>query len=256
MEAIATPSENGPIYDHKRSYEAPCEVEQRELKELVAFSGRDRSSDKQMTFLGSRNGSGVPIYCAGNLALLKKRTVAIVGSRDVSDEGLRRAARLGRELADDNVVVSSGLAKGVDTAALTQAIKANGSVMAVIGTPLDTAYPAQNKRLQEEIYRDHLLLTPFEEGTRVYPSNFPQRNRVMAMLSDATVIIEATDKSGTLHQAAECVRQQRHLFIAKSVVDNPNISWPSRFLDESSVHVLESTSQLLDIVYGPACLLP
>ena len=120
--------------------------------------------------------------------------------------------------------------------------------MAVIGTPLEKAYPAENKRLQEEIYREHLLLTPFAPGQRVFPSNFPQRNRVMALLSDATVIIEASNTSGTLHQAAECVRQKRHLFIAKSVIDNPQLTWPDKFLGEQNVHILESTDQLVSII--------
>ena len=152
---------------------------------------------------------------------------------------------MARELVENGVVISSGLAKGIDTSALSSAIKSDGKVIAVIGTPLDKAYPAANKRLQEQIYTDHLLLTPFQSGQRVYPSNFPQRNRVMALLSDATVIVEASDTSGTLHQAAECQRQGRWLFILKSLVENPEVSWPKNFLDHPKTAIVESTKDIL-----------
>jgi DNA processing protein len=139
----------------------------------------------------------------------------------------------------------SGLAKGVDTAALTAAIEAGGRTIAVIGTPLSKAYPAENARLQEEIYSTQLLLTPFREGETVYKSNFPKRNRVMAAISDATVIIEASDTSGTLHQAAECQRLGRWLFIAKSVVDDDSLTWPKRFIGQQRVVILEKTDDVV-----------
>jgi DNA processing protein len=143
------------------------------------------------------------------------------------------------------VVVISGLAKGVDTEALTAAMEAGGSVVAVIGTPVDRAYPAENKALQERIYQDHLLVSQFAPGERVFPSNFPERNKLMAALTDATVIIEAGDTSGTLHQAAECVRLGRWLFIAKNLIDNPTLQWPKRFLHEPICKPLTSTNDVL-----------
>jgi DNA processing protein len=137
---------------------------------------------------------------------------------------------LSRELVEAGFVVVSGLALGVDTAAHAAAIEAGGSTIGVIGTPLDRAYPAENAGLQEDIYRHHLLISPFARGERTFKSSFPKRNRVMAAVTDATVIMEASDTSGSLHQAAECVRLGRWLFIAKSVVDNPDVTWPAKFL--------------------------
>lgn len=228
------------------SYVQPLDYDVTGLNELIGLGGREKAEEKQLDFLNNKSKGEVKIYSGGDLSLLKNKIVAIVGSRDSSECGRRRAARLARELSEAGVVVSSGLAAGIDTAALEMAVQTGGRVIAVIGTPLDKAYPAANKRLQEEIYTNHLLLTPFVHGQRVFPSNFPQRNRVMALLSDATVIIEASDTSGTLHQAAECVRQNRYLFIAKSVVDDPALSWPKKFLDEPRVKVLEFTKDLID----------
>ena len=185
------------------------------------------------------------LWCVGDSSLLSNKCVAIVGTREVSADGRARSRRLARELAMAGVVVVSGLARGVDTEALTAAIDAGGKVVAVIGTPIDRAYPSENKQLQERIYREHLLISQFAPGERVFPSNFPERNKLMAAMSDATAIIEAGDSSGTLHQAAECVRLGRWLFIANSVVSDPSLQWPKRFLGEPMVRVLNSTEDVL-----------
>jgi DNA processing protein len=190
------------------------------------------------------------LWCVGDASLLHRKCVAIVGTRGVSPEGAARSRRLARELARAGVVVVSGLAKGVDTEALSAAIEAGGRVAAVIGTPIDKAYPAENKHLQERIYREHLLISQFVPGERVFPTNFPERNKLMAALSDATAITEAGDTSGTLHQAAECGRLGRWLFIAKSVVDDPLLQWPKRFLGQPKVVSFGSTEDILKAI-GP-----
>ena len=138
----------------------------------------------------------------------------------------------------------SGLAKGIDTEALTATISASGAVAAVIGTPLDRAYPIENAPLQEYIAAEHLLISQFESGTRTFRSSFPVRNRLMAALSDATVIIEASDTSGTLHQAAECIKLGRWLFIARSVIDDQTLQWPSKFSGHPNVRTLDTTDAL------------
>jgi DNA processing protein len=140
----------------------------------------------------------------------------------------------------------SGLAKGVDRAAHEGALAAGGKTVAVIGTPLSKAYPIENAHLQEQIYREHLLISPFAEGEAVYKSNFPARNRVMAALSDATAIIEASDTSGTLHQAAECTRLKRWLFISQAIVDDPTVTWPAKFLSYERAVVLTKVSDITE----------
>jgi DNA processing protein len=191
---------------------------------------------------------GPVLFCAGDLRLAQMPAVAIVGTREVSDEGAARARRLARELAAAGVVVVSGLARGVDSAAHGAALQADGRTIAVIGTPLDKAYPAENKRLQEQIYREHLLVSPFADGTFVQKHFFPQRNRVMAAMSDATVIVEASDTSGTLHQAAECTRLGRWLFIARSLMNDANVTWPAKFMAYSRTRVLERTEDVLSAI--------
>ena len=228
-------------------YRAPDEVSCNELQTVLQQSGRSAKSDEQFDLLRTPTRRDVALYHAGDLDILKSPTVSIVGTREVSDEGWKRATRLARGLAEQGVTVMSGLARGVDTAALTGAMRAGGRVAAVIGTSLEKAYPAENVELQEEIYRSHLLISPFANGEPVFKSNFPKRNRVMALLSDATVIVEASDTSGTLHQAAECQRLGRWLFIAKSVVDDASLKWPKSFLGKPRTAILGEMSDILAV---------
>lgn len=193
----------------------------------------------------------VPVlFGAGNRSLLSLPSVAIVGSRKTSAEGRKRAHQLARDLFRRDIVVMSGLAEGIDEAAHVAALELGGRTIAVIGTPLERAYPASHAELQERIYREHLLLSPFEPGTPTYPGSFPVRNRVMARLALATVVIEAGDTSGSLHQVIESVKVGRPVFIARSIVDDPTLSWPARFLPEKVVHILESSSQVIHSALG------
>jgi DNA processing protein len=233
-------------------YTPPAEVHTIGLRDLLARVRRRSLAEKQFDLLRPGDGNaGAPdvlVYYAGNLTLLDGPCVSIVGTREVSADGRARARRLARELTNAGVVVVSGLAKGVDTAAHTSAIESGGSTVAVIGTPINKAYPAENADLQETIYADHLLLTPFRIGEATTRASFPKRNRVMAAVSDATVIVEASDTSGTLHQAAECDRLGRWLFIMRTVAEDPNLTWPAKFLKRPKVAVLRSTAELVDAI--------
>lgn len=172
------------------------------------------------------------LYIAGDPGIFHEGArVSIVGSRNASQFGLARARKLARRLAERGIVVVSGLAAGIDTAAHTAAMEAGGRTVAVIGTPLDRAYPKQNAMLQAEIARHHLVISQFAPGARTQPHHFPQRNRTMALLSDATVIIEAGEKSGSLHQAWEALRLNRDLFITRATAMQETLTWPAALIE-------------------------
>lgn len=242
-----------PSHDRGR-YSPPQDWRSVALVDLLAGTPRSNLGAKQIDWVNAvtRGDDGIPgkLFVAGDTDLLKERCIAIIGARKATPQGRQRARQLAKQLVERGVVIVSGLAEGIDTEALSAAIDAGGRVVAVIGTPLDQAYPAKNKRLQELIYSSHLLVSQFTSGQRVFPSNFPARNRTMAALSDASIVIEASDTSGTLHQAAECVRLNRWLGIANSVIKNPELTWPERFLAYPKFVPLESTDQLLGTIYG------
>lgn len=229
----------------------PTQIHRVPVTELAFHRGLDPNAQRRLSLEGDPG--LVRVWYVGDPAVLRRQAVAIVGTRKASPQGLARAARLATELVNAGVTVVSGLAEGIDTAALTAAIRAGGRVAAVIGTPLDKAYPASNAELQALIAREHLLISQFEIGSRVFPSNFPQRNKLMAALSDATAIVEAADGSGTIHQAAECMRLGRWLFIARSVAEDPTLTWPKGFLgdDKPRSSKLHATQNILDALEGP-----
>lgn len=167
--------------------------------------------------------------------------VSIVGSRKASPEGLCRASKLAGLLAGRGIVIVSGLAEGIDTAAHTAAIHRGGRTIAVLGTPLDQVFPRQNAALQDQIMRDHLAVSQFAAGSPVQRKNFPLRNRTMALISDATVIIEAGNTSGSLSQGWEALRLGRPLFLAKSVTEDPSLTWPAEFLHYGAVLLSDET---------------
>lgn len=187
------------------------------------------------------------LYVAGNTDLLAEGgRVSIVGSRRASSEGLSRARKLARILVNHEIVVVSGLADGIDTAAHTATIESGGSTIAVLGTSLDKAYPKQNAPLQDIIIRDHLCVSQFAVGKQPGKRSFPMRNRTMALLSDATVIIEASDSSGSLHQGWEALRLGRLLYIANAVVQDESLTWPQKMLHYgASVLTDDSVKRLL-----------
>jgi DNA protecting protein DprA len=227
-------------------YVAPDDSKSVSFRDLLRSSGKGALTSRQLEFLGEGRGvDDVRLFYAGDLGLISRKCISIVGTREASSDGLARASRLARELVDAGVVVVSGLARGIDTSAHLSAIESSGQTVAVIGTSLTKAYPAENARLQEQIWRNHLLITPFHEGQTVYRSNFPIRNRVMAAVSDATVIVEASDTSGTLHQAAECQRLGRWLFIMRKVAEDRSLTWPARFLNQDRVAMLSSTDDII-----------
>jgi DNA processing protein len=171
------------------------------------------------------------LFVAGRTEILNERPrVSIVGSRKASPAGIQRAKKLARLVVEHGGIVVSGLAIGIDTAAHTAAIAANGFTVAVIGTPLNQFYPKENAELQNLIMEQQLCISQFPIGYPTQRENFPIRNRTMALISDATVIIEAADKSGAISQGWEALRLGRGLFISKWLVENELLNWPKEMM--------------------------
>jgi DNA processing protein len=188
------------------------------------------------------------LYLEGAPALLgATRRVAIVGSRSASPDGLRRATRLARELVKADVVVVSGLATGIDTAAHRSAIGNDGRTIAVIATPITKVYPRANVRLQARIGAEHLLVSQFDPETKIAPGNFVARNRTMAVLSHASVIVECQDRSGTLTHASESLRIGHPVFILRSAAENTSIKWPAELIGRGAI-VLNHVDQIMRVL--------
>lgn len=188
------------------------------------------------------------LYVAGALPIpLPSPRSAIIGSRRASSEGLEATRYIARFLARHNVIIISGLAEGIDTAAHKMAIEEGGNTIAVLGTPLNRAYPKANLALQEQIMRHHLVISQFPIGHTTWPKDFVLRNRTMALISNASIIVEASDSSGSLHQGWEALRLGRPLFIWSSIMKDHSLSWP-REMERYGAMELREPEEVLDVL--------
>lgn len=186
------------------------------------------------------------LYFLGNWELADApRRVAVVGTRKVTREGAARTRKLVRALVEHDFTIVSGLAHGVDTIAHETAIEAGGRTIAVIGTPISEVYPKENAALQRRIAEQYLLVSQvpvLRYKAQTYQWNklfFPERNKTMSALSEATVIVEAGETSGTLIQAKAALAQKRKLFILESNFNNRDITWPAKFEKLGAIRVRE-----------------
>ena len=187
------------------------------------------------------------VWTAGTMRIpVPGPRVAIVGTRQATPESLAEARDIARVLVRENVVIVSGLAKGIDTAAHRSAIESGGKTIAVLGTPLDRTYPAENQALQAEIIKHHLAVSQFKVGSGVYRSNFVRRNRVMALIADASVIVQAGESSGSISQGYEAIRLGRPLFIWKKLFDS-ELSWPKEMVKFGAKRLSDPKEILQDL---------
>lgn len=185
------------------------------------------------------------LYYQGWWDLVESRSVAVVGTRHPTQEGLARTRKLVQNLVRDNFTVVSGLATGIDTKAHTTAMQEGGRTIAVIGTPLSHFYPRENRDLQQQIAKEFLVISQVplcryeQHDYRWNRAFFPERNITMSALTEATIIVEASDTSGTLIQARAALKQGRKLFILESCFHNKQITWPQRFAKQGAIRVSE-----------------
>jgi DNA processing protein len=185
------------------------------------------------------------LFYRGNLELLSSPVVSIVGTRNPTLDGIDKAARVATTLVNEGYVVMSGLAKGIDTIAHETTLKLKGKTIAVLGTPLTRIYPAENKKLANEISTTGLLLSPSLPDETFGKRLFPRRNKLMARLSIATIVIEAGETSGVIHQAAECQKQGKKLIFLKSFAEKT--VWANSFV-KNGAHVIDTPKDLKELL--------
>jgi DNA processing protein len=191
------------------------------------------------------------LYFQGSWDFVDSPSVAIVGTRKPSREGVLRTQKLVKQLVADDWTVVSGLAAGIDSVAHRAALEAGGRTIAVLGTPLSDVYPKENANLQAEIAHRFLVISqvPVQRyRQQMWKQNrlfFPERNVTMSALTRATVIVEASNTSGTLIQARAALKQKRKLFILDSCFRNPELLWPSKFEKLGAIRV-EHYEQIRD----------
>ncbi|WP_117236335.1 DNA-processing protein DprA [Vibrio maerlii] len=160
------------------------------------------------------------LFVRGKVSVLTDPQVAIVGSRNASLEALELSSRFASDLVKSGLVVTSGLALGVDGYAHDGALKQQGETVAVLGTGLERVYPARHRGLAARIMEQGALVSEFRPITPARPENFPRRNRIISGLSAGTLVIEAAEKSGSLITAKYALEQNREVFALPWSVDH------------------------------------
>ena len=151
------------------------------------------------------------LFYQGDIELLNKPKLGVVGSRKCSEIGSKSVAKIIKELGNHFVIVS-GLARGIDTAAHVASLKNGGATIAVIGCGLDVAYPKENAKLQDYIGKNHLILTEYGPGEPPLKYHFPERNRIIAGLSQGIIVAEAKMRSGSLITCERAMEEGRDVF--------------------------------------------
>jgi DNA processing protein len=175
------------------------------------------------------------LWVRGDVGLLSRAGIAVVGTRAPSAYGAGMAELLSRDLANRGLVIMSGMARGVDTAAHKGALDAGGKTLAVWGTGLDVVYPKENKKLAESIVLSGgAIVTEFPMGTFPAPQNFPIRNRVLSGMSVGVLVIEAAEYSGTRITARCAMEQNRDVYAVPGNVTNKNSWGPNTLIKQGA----------------------
>ena len=161
------------------------------------------------------------LYVRGDIACLSKPQIAIVGSRNPTPVGKQNAQQFAKELSKLGLVITSGMASGIDASAHIGALESDQLTIAVCGTGLDRIYPAKHKSLAHQISTRGALVSEFSIGTSPIANNFPRRNRIISGLSLGTLVVEASIKSGTMITAKLAADQGKEVFAIPSSIHNP-----------------------------------
>jgi DNA processing protein len=189
------------------------------------------------------------LYCKGNKELLNQTCISIVGTRKYTEYGEIMTTQIIQDLSVLDVVIVSGLAKGIDTIAHTQAIKNNLKTIAVLGSGIDYIYPIFNTKLAQQILDEGgLIISEYTDKTEPRDYHFPQRNRIISGLCVATIMIESSEKSGALITADYALKQGREIFTITGDVDRETSIGPLQLLQRGGAYPIKNGKEIIEIL--------
>ena len=195
--------------------------------------------------LGASSAPPVLLFVNGDPKCLSELQLAVVGSRQATPNGMDIARNFSRSIAALGVVVTSGLARGIDGAAHRGALAGEGKTVAVLGCSIDHIYPRQHCGLAEEIAKRGALVSEFPFGVAPRPANFPRRNRIISGLAAGTLVVEAALRSGSLSTAIHALEQGREVFAVPGSILNP-LSKGTHALIKQGAKLVEDVADIVD----------
>jgi DNA processing protein len=185
------------------------------------------------------------LYAKGRIELLSANSIAVVGSRNATAQGISNAEKFSEVLSKAGFTIVSGMALGIDTAAHQGALRGSGSTVAVIGTGADIVYPARNHALAHMIAESGCILSEYALGTPALPANFPRRNRIISGLSKGVLVVEAAAQSGSLITARMAGEQGRDVFAIPGSIHSP-LAKGCHLLIKQGAKLVESAQDILE----------
>ena len=191
------------------------------------------------------------VYAIGHTEFLNVPSIAIVGSRNATPQGVRDAAAFARALSDAGLCVVSGLALGIDASAHAGGLAGRSSTVAVMGTGADRIYPARNRALAHDIAARGCLLTEFPLGIGPVAGNFPRRNRLISGLARGVLVVEAADQSGSFITARLAAEQGRDVFAIPGSIHSPLAKGCHILIKEGAILVDDARDVLVELGMAP-----
>jgi DNA processing protein len=188
------------------------------------------------------------LFYKGNIEILKKTCISIVGTRKYSDYGKFITEKIVEELSELDIAIVSGLAIGIDTIAHKSALKNSLPTIAILGSGINNIYPKENHSFAQELIKNNLLLSEFPDQDEPNKTTFPQRNRIVSGLSVATIIIEAPERSGALITAKLALDQGREIFVTPGDIDRENSLGVLRLLQRGGAYPISSGEDIIQVL--------
>ena len=187
------------------------------------------------------------VFYRGDISLASQLSIAVVGTRRATRYGIWVAMNLSEKLASHGVIVTSGMAYGIDACGHRGAIKGGGKTIAVLGSGVDVCSPAANRKLMEEIAEDGLLISEYPPGTHATKFTFPRRNRIISGISAATVVVEAGISSGALITAEQAAEQGRDVYAVPGNIDSPCSLGANKLIRDGALPLIIAEDLLDDL---------
>lgn len=176
----------------------------------------------------------ITLFAKGDVSILNQKSIAIVGCRDASIYGIDAGYKMAYGLSKENIVIVSGLARGIDTAGHCGALEAEGKTIAVLGCGVDICYPFENFDLYKRIVQKGLIVSEFIVGTKPSPEHFPMRNRIVSGLSNGVLVVEAKKKSGSLITADLALEQGREVYVIPGNINSKRSEGTNELLKQGA----------------------
>lgn len=189
----------------------------------------------------------ITLFYKGDTTLLSEKAFSVVGCRAATTYGNLMSKEIAYKLAKENILIVSGLAKGIDASAHNGALLANGKTIAVLGCGVDIPYPVQNIKLYKEIIEKGLVISEYIVGTKPEAGNFPARNRIISGLSKGLLVVEAKQKSGSMITVDFALEQGRNVYAIPGNINSPNSNGTNELIKQGAKLVTSYEEILEDI---------